>query len=173
MPTKPAFKPTDAHLDQGDVLANVPFAKWKDGKLSLGGGARGIVTSNGCACEDYERAIAAGRSQAAAKIMVQVAPLRPVATMPEHRIDEIQLGKHLDFFYLYGEPGVLPDHFVDLSREQPVPAALLSACAKIARVADWQWHGLLIHLAVSRFHQVPASLFRVDVLEQGSGTDAA
>jgi len=53
------------------------------------------VTSNGCACEDYERAVAAGRSQAAAKIMVQVAPLRPVATLPDHRIDEIQLGKHL------------------------------------------------------------------------------
>jgi hypothetical protein len=167
VPDQPSFRPHDEHLDQGDILSNVPFVKWKDGTVTLGGGARGIITSDGCACEDYERAIAAGRTQAAAKIMLRVAPLRPVKGLPDNRAEEIRTGKHLDYFYVHGVPPILPDHFVDLSREQPVPAETLVGCPKIARLADWQWRGLLVHFAVSRFHQPPEELFRPDLLEEG------
>jgi hypothetical protein len=54
----PAFRPHDEHLDEGDILADVPFGRWEEGKLVQGTPGRGIITSHGCACEDYERAIA-------------------------------------------------------------------------------------------------------------------
>jgi hypothetical protein len=161
------FQPHDDHLlDEGDILSEVPFIKWEDGEATVGGGARGLVTSNGCACEDYDRALAAGRGQAAAKVMIQVAPLRPAASYPSHRLDEIASGQQLDFFLVHGKAGVLPDHVVDLTREQPVPASVLAGCPKIARLAAWQWKALLIHIAVSRFHQKPEDLFRADLLEE-------
>jgi hypothetical protein len=125
-----------------------------------------VITSHGCACEDYERELAAGRTQAASKVMLQVAPLRAITGMPQHRVDEIKSGRQLDYFYVYGEQNRLPDHLVDLALEQPVPASLMSRCTKIARLAPWQWRHLLVHIAVSRFHQTPEELFLPKVFER-------
>jgi hypothetical protein len=47
-----------------------------------------------------------------------------------------------------GESGKLPDHMLDFSYEQPVPASVLEGCKKIARLADWQWKRLLVHQTV-------------------------
>jgi hypothetical protein len=73
----PVFRPHDEHLDEGDILAGVPFGKWTDGTLGEGTPGRGIITSHGCACEDHERAVDLGRTQAARKVMLHVAPLQP------------------------------------------------------------------------------------------------
>lgn len=164
----PPFQPHNERLDQGDVLTDVRLVKWTDGEVALAGGVRVVVTSNGCTCEDYERVVAAGQTQKAAKMMVQVAPLRPATNFPQGRLEEIRSGKHLDFFYVYGKATVLPDHVVDVTREQPVPAHVLAKCAKVARLAEWQWQALLIHLTVSRFHQEPADLFRDELLGASS-----
>jgi len=172
VPEEPAFVPTDDHLDQGDIFSDVPLARWKDQVFVQGSSGRAVITSHGCACEDYERALAAGRTQAAAKVMLHVAPLRAITNMPEHRLEEIKAGQQLDYFYIYGERNTLNDHLVDLSLEQPVPASVLSACTKIARLAPWQWRHLLVHIAVSRFHESPETLFRPELLESG-GSHAA
>lgn len=161
----PAFQSHDEHLDQGDIFSDVPLGRWKDGHLVQGPGVRAVITSHGCACEDYERALAAGRTQAAAKILLQVAPLRPTRGVPEHRLDEIRSGRQLDYFYVYGQGNKLPDQILDFAHEQPVPASVLMTCIKIARLASWQWQRLLVHLAVSRFHQAPESLFQPELLE--------
>jgi hypothetical protein len=171
-----AFKPhDDGLLDQGDILADVPFVRWTEGDPEEGTPRRGIitsngegiVTSNGCTCEDYERAIDAGRSSAAARVYVQVAPLRPAKDFNATKQQEIREGRHLDRFFVEGESTVLTDQIADLTLEQPFPASLLSQCEKIARVADWQWNALLIHLAVSRFHIKPERLFREELLTGG------
>lgn len=173
MPRDDAFKPRDEHLDQGDILANVPFVKWVDGGIELGGGSRGIITSHGCSCEDYERAIARGQTQAARKTMLQVAPLVAIERVPEHRRAEIETGQYFDRFYVYGEGSLLGDQMLDFTREQPIPAGVLAGCEKVARISDWQWQRLLIHLAVSRFHQAPETLFRIDLLTAEGEPDAA
>ena len=165
----PAFCPHDEHLDQGDIFSSVPLGKWEDGKLIQGPGVRAVITSHGCACEDYERALEAGRTQAAAKIMLQVAPLRTIKGVPANRLEEIATGKHLDYFYVFGEANKLPDHLLDFTQEQPVPASVLTKCTKIARLSAWQWRRLLVHLAVSRFHQQPEKLFLPELLEQEAG----
>lgn len=172
MPRPDAFQPHDEHLDQGDILANVPFVRWTDWSVATGGGSRGVITSNGCSCEDYERAIAQGREQASAKLMLQVAPLTPVEQFPPHRREEILSGRYLDRFYVYGDGSGLGDQVLDFAREQPVPARILAACPKIARIAEWQWQHLLIHLAVSRFHQTPEELFRAELLVTEGEPDA-
>jgi xanthine dehydrogenase iron-sulfur cluster and FAD-binding subunit A len=165
------FKPHDQHLEQGDIFSDVPLIKWKSGKLVQKPG-RAIITAHGCACEDYERAVDAGRTQAAEKLVLHVAPLRQTQGVPEHRLDEIRSGEQLDYFYIYGTPNKLTDQLLDLTYEQPVPAHVLEGCTKIARIADWQWRRLLVHQTVSRFHQKPETIFLANVLAQGGGVAA-
>ena len=100
--------------------------------------------------------------------MIQVAPLRPASQFSERQIDEIREGKQLDYFFVQGEATFLADQVADLTFEQPIPASVLSACTKSTRLADWQWQRLLIHVAVSRFHQQPETLFVEHVLAQAA-----
>jgi hypothetical protein len=158
-------------LDQGEILADVPFVRWEDGKPIFGAVRRGIITSHGCACEDYERAAKeAERSRKAGAVMIHVAPIAP-ATQYRDRQEAIARGEFLDYFFIFGEGSILKDHVLDLTREQAIPASVLAKCKKISRIADWQWKGLLVHIAVSRFHQQPEELFREELLE--SESDAA
>jgi hypothetical protein len=150
-------------LDQGDILENVPFHKWKDGELVLSAGW-GIVTSDGCDCEDYDRAVALGRNTD--RLTIHVTPLRDAGGFPHHRIDEIRSGGHLRYFYIVGDDDVVGDKIADLWNEQPIPASLLVKLRHRATVADWQWRRLLIHFAVTRFHQTPQELFREGLLEE-------
>jgi hypothetical protein len=152
------------------VLSDVPFVRWKEGKPRTGVTGLGIVTSDGCVCEAYERAVAAGRSSEADRVTLQVAPLK-AASVFRQKIEVIKSGAHLDLFFLHGEGSRLADQVVDLTREQGIPASVLAACTKCALVADWQWKRLLIHIAVSRFRQQPEALFREELLE--SQSDAA
>jgi hypothetical protein len=99
-------------------------------------------------------------------MLIRVAPIHSAAGTPEHRLDEIRQGQHLDYFYVHGDGVRLRDQIVNLAAEQPVPAGLLWGLTKIARLADWQWRALLVHLAVSRFHQEPETLFREEVLSR-------
>jgi hypothetical protein len=171
VPSDP-FKPHDVHLEQGDIFADVPLIKYKNGKLDQKR-TRAIITSDGCACEDYERMVAKGHTQAAAKLMLHVAPLRATKDVPEHRLEEIRSGEQLDYFYVYGETGTLTDQLLDFSYEQPVPASVLERCTKIARLADWQWKRLLVHQTVSRWHQKPETIFLAKVLAEGGGVAAS
>jgi hypothetical protein len=157
-------------LDQGMILADVPFVKWENGKAKLESPGRGIITSHGCACEDYERAAnAEGRSSQADRVMLQVAPLKPAKAFGD-KIETIKRGVQLDCFFVEGD-GSIADQVVDLTREQGIPASVLAECKKSGQIADWQWKALLVHIAVSRFHQTPEELFRVELLE--SRSDAA
>jgi len=170
VPSDP-YKPHDEHLDQGDIFSDVPLIKYKNGKLEQKP-MRAIITADGCACEDYERMLAKGHTQAAAKLMLHVAPLRATKDVPEHRLEEIRSGEQLDYFYVYGETGKLPDQMLDFSYEQPVPASVLDGCKKIARLADWQWKRLLVHQTVSRWHQKPEKIFLDAILAEGGGVAA-
>lgn len=170
MPSDP-YKPHDEHLDQGDIFSDVPLIKYRNGKLEQKP-MRAIITSDGCACEDYERMLAKGHTQAAAKLMLHVAPLRATKDVPEHRLEEIRSGEQLDYFYVYGQAGKLPDQMLDFSYEQPVPASVLEGCTKIARLADCQWKRLLVHQTVSRWHQKPEKIFLAAILVEGGGVAA-
>jgi hypothetical protein len=161
------FKPHDAELDRGDILANVPLVRWKEGTARQGSPGRGVITSNECTCEDYERAVQRG-SSAASRVLIQVAPLQSASRFPEDIQEEIKLGQRLDLFYVHGDGKALDDQVANLMREQPVPAEVLMRCTKIARLADWQWDALLVHIAVSRFHLKPEELFRPEILRGAS-----
>jgi hypothetical protein len=171
-PAKALQKLDDHLLDQGDVLANVPFVRWKDGKPTFGAKSLGIITSHGCACEDYERALdKPGRSSQADRVMLQVAPLKPAKAFGD-KVEVIRSGSQLDCFFVQGEGSVLADQVVDLTREQGIPASVLVPCKTVTRIADWQWRALLVHVAVSRFHQQPEKLFLDEVLEGRSANEA-
>ncbi|HUB35648.1 MAG TPA: hypothetical protein VL972_02390 [Solirubrobacteraceae bacterium] len=152
------------------ILADVPFVKWERGKAKLDSKGRGIITSHGCACEDYERAARRSeRSSQADRVMLQVAPLKPAKVFGE-KLELIRSGSHLDFFFVEGD-GSIADQVVDLTREQGLPASVLAECKRSGQIADWQWKALLVHVAVSRFHQTPEKLFLPELLE--SRSDAA
>jgi hypothetical protein len=117
-------------LDQGEILADVPFVRWEDDKPIFEALRRGIITSHGCACEDYERAAKeAARSRKAGAVMLHVAPIEP-ATQYRDRQEAIARGEFLDHFYISGEGTVLKSHVVDLTKEQAIPASVLSRCMR-------------------------------------------
>jgi hypothetical protein len=159
VPSARPFRDHDDRLDEGDVLANAPVLKWKNGEPKFTEG-RVIVTAHGCACEDYYRALEEGRTSAARRVMVMVAPVRNANDLDEDTRQAIQRGEYYDLFYVYGDGSRLHDQVVDLTREFNVPASLLIECQKIARLNDWQWRRLLIALTVSRWHQKPETIFR-------------
>lgn len=101
--------------------------------------------------------------------MLQVAPLKPAKAFGE-KIEVIKNGSQLDCYFIEGD-GSIADQVVDLTREQGIPASVLAECKRSGQVADWQWKGLLVHIAVSRFHQQPEDLFLKELLE--SRSDAA
>ena len=153
-------------LEHGLVLADVPFVRWKDGRPKIDSGGPGIITSEGCACEAYERALQEGRSSAAAKVMLQVAPIRP-ANDYRDKIETVKAGQVLGLFFVKGEGSRLGDCVVDFSHEQGIPASVLAGCKKSALISDWQWKRLLVHLTVSRWRQKAEDLFREDLIESG------
>lgn len=154
-------------LDQGDILSDVPLVKWKDGQATHGSPNRAIITSHGCVCEDFDRAVQDGKSSKAARIFIQVAPLRPARDFRD-KIDLIQEGKLLDLYFIEGDGSKLAHQVVDLKREQPIPARVLADCKKVARIADWQWNALLVHMTVARFRSAPADIFHPDLLKAGT-----
>ncbi len=156
------------HLfEHGLVLSDVPFVRWVAAKPAAGTPKPGIITSEGCACEVYERALAEGKTSAASKVMLQVAPLRKPGVYGD-KLDIIKGGHVLGLFFVKGEGSRLGDCVVDLTCEQSMPAWLLAYCTKSALIADWQWKRLLIHLTVSRWRQAPEEIFREDLLESAS-----
>jgi hypothetical protein len=161
------FTATDPEtLDEGDILANVPFAVWGDGAWRVKS-VRGIVTSHGCACEDYARAVAAGRSSQARKIRLHVAPIRAITGQPEDKLAQIRDGKVWRFFYVYGDGGqTLQDQVVDLDDEQAIPATVLWELPRVARLAPWQWRALLMHITVNRWGRSPEDIFGHDRAEE-------
>lgn len=146
----------------------MPFVRWRNGEGIEGTPSRGIITSHGCTCEDYERAIEAGKSSAASRVLLQVAPLQSASVFDETKQREIQNGERLDLFFVYGDGSKLKDQVADLTREQPIPAGVLTTCKKVARLADWQWNALLVHIAVSRFHVKPEKLFHPELLRESA-----
>jgi hypothetical protein len=157
------FQAVTPQLDEGDVLANIPFVKWKDGVPEITP-KRGIITSHGCACEDYERALAMGRTSAAAKILLRVAPCRTLeSNFPEDKLEAIRNGETWQYFYVEGDETFGPQ-ILDLDNEQPVPASILNDLDRVARLAPWQWKRLLMHMAVHRFHRQAEEIFRDELL---------
>jgi hypothetical protein len=151
-------------LEGGLVLAKIPFVKWENGEARIGADGPGIITSHGCACEDYERALQEGRTSAARRLMLMAAPLKQAKAFRD-KIETIKGGTALDYFFIKGENPWPADQVVDLTHEQAIPASVLADCKKVAQIADWQWKRLLIHIAISRFHQQPEELFREELLE--------
>ncbi len=165
----PPFKPHDDVLEQGDIIANVPIVRWKDGKVTGETPKLCVVTSNECTCEDYERAKEKG-SSALKRVWIHVAPLVNASTFPGEKQEELKRGQRYDKFYVYGD-NKFDDHVANIVQEQPVPAAVFEGLQKAARLADWQFKRLQIHCTVSRFHLKPEELFREDLLKgAGSGT---
>ncbi len=153
------------------MLGDVPFVKWENGKARTGTVGPGIITSHGCSCEDYERALREGRTSAARRLMLMAAPLKQAKAFRE-KIETIKTGTALDYFFIKGENPWPADQVVDLTHEQALPASVLADCRNVALIADWQWKALLVHIAISRFHQQPEELFREELLENRS-PDAA
>ena len=139
-------------------MANVPFAKWTDEGWKINP-RRGVITSQGCACEDYQRALDLGRTSQANKIILQVAPLTDTAGRPQDKLEKMRRGEVLRIFYIYGEAGTVQDQLVDLDGEQGIPAFVLAGLPKVARLGDWQWRGLLIHGTVNRWGRSAEEIF--------------
>jgi hypothetical protein len=150
-------------LDQGEVFSDVPLLKWKDGEPKIEKG-RALVTSHGCVCEVYERAVEQKKTSAAKKAYIQVVPLQPASTFRQ-KVGLIQNGEMRDYFFVEGDGPKLAHHVAVLTREQALPAAVLADCTRLAQVADWQWEALRLHITLTRFRMKPEEVFRDEFLK--------
>jgi hypothetical protein len=151
-------------LDQGEIFSGVPFIRWKDGKAKEDKG-RVIVSSHGCVCENYERALELGRSDTAKKAMVQVIPLQP-ATDFRQKFEMIRRGETYDLFFVEGDGNEFQHHVAVLTKEQPIPAEILvESCTRLVQVSDWQWEALRLHQTLARFRTDPEKIFRDELLK--------
>lgn len=156
------FRPRDGQISDGDILEAVPFLKWKDGEAKPVS-ARGIVTSHGCACEDYERALGAGKSSKARKVLLRVARMQPASNFPALVLDDIRDGQHTDLFFVDGDE-TTPDQVVDLTNEQPFPAELLVKLPFRTRISEAQWKRLQMQAMVERLHAKPEEFLKAEIV---------
>jgi hypothetical protein len=153
-------------IDQGYIFANVPFPAWGDGGWKPRP-ALGVVTSQECACEDYIRALEAGKGNKARKIDIQVAPLQSARQYPAEAVEKIEAGEYPERFFIYGGQS-LPDSVVLVDKETAIPAHLLATLTPVTVLAPWQWRRLVIHLTVSQWHELPEKILHPDLLRASS-----
>lgn len=156
------FRTHSDRLDQGDVVDEAPLITWKSG-ISSAVRRMALVTGHGCDCEKYDRALATGKETIAASLVIHVAPLVPAADFDSGQIKSVKEGKFLRYFFLEGG-GRVPDYFVDLHHEQPLPIEVVVECQRIATISEVRWQRIQIARTSARFHQVPENLFLSSVL---------
>jgi hypothetical protein len=138
----------DYELHHGDLLEEVPFfERWAFGEEQL---VRyrclGVVTSHGCVCERFLRKRDSGKAsdQELASYTLHVSPVDKIDDFDPGILGDIRKGRVHDLFALPSE-GKLPEFIVDLSQEQPIPAATVMELRRMASLSEDCMWALMLH----------------------------
>lgn len=112
--------------NQGDVFQDVPFAGFT---------MDGMILSHDCVCDKYLSPKRPLPQREAAKFVVTVAPVHPLARLTGQRPAAARDGAMPRYFYLADEAG-RGELVVDLYLEQPVRMAALMECARATSLSE-------------------------------------
>jgi hypothetical protein len=154
------YREPDEPLDQGDILAGVPFVAREVQQLDIKV-ALGVVTSHGCDNEGYFRAVE--REEAPRIVNTHPVHVAPIYTdlaylEADGKLNQIKSGAVRRYFYL-PEEDPLPEAVIDLFYEQPVPAVVLESLERRGSLSKDYWEYLLVHMWVRRSRMEPEDVF--------------
>lgn len=132
-------------LNQGDLIADVPFAGQHADDLSRVTTMLGLVTMHSCDCDKF---MVARRKGADAELLatwpITVAPVHPPELLTGGQAGDARAGRMPRYFPIPLE-GEMPEMVVDLWREQAVPARLLVTLERQATLSTDTLHKLYVH----------------------------
>ena len=169
--TAPGYRAHDYRIDQGDIFRDVPFLVRGPNDEIATKKLPGIVTSHGCYCERYDRALEAGKTTRAAKIQLYVCPITSARNLNANDQATVREGKNFQYHALPVIPGV-PEMFVDATLEQSIPARLLETLDRTASLTETEWIKLVVHQTTFRFRREAAAIFRPDLLDPSTAEGA-
>ena len=152
-------------LNQGDLLANVPFVGQDSRDLSKVTEMLGVVTSNSCDCDKFFRARELGiNEEIEATWPISVAPAHPPELLTGGQAGDARNGRMPRYFPV-PEEGDMTELVVDLWREQAVPALTLLTLERAACLSGEHLHRMYIHAWVLRTRIKPEKAFTEEILE--------
>lgn len=153
----PVYGPPEKELNQGDVVADVPFIgrRLRDTTSVV---LPGLITSNGCDLDKYwELREDLSRNQKLAW-PVTLAPLHGLEGLDHGAAGDARGNRHRRYFYIPAE-GQQPEMVADLWLQQPVPLALVQRLERRATLSDEWVARLWLHAFVTFTRRDPEDVF--------------
>lgn len=159
------YGPSQYDLNQGDLFLGVPFHLPRglnpddDPTFEV---HAGLLTSHGCDCERYDRAVEKGASQNVIdRLPLQVALVHDLAELDAGLAGDVREHRVSRYFYMPGDEEQ-PEQVADLWFEQPVPAVELVRLDRRATLSE-EWRlKLIVQIWRLRSHLEEEDVFKED-----------
>jgi hypothetical protein len=153
----PVYGPPEKDLNQGDLIAEVPFIsrRRRDCEAVV---LAGLVTTNSCDLDKYtELRDSLTRNQRLAW-PVTVAPLYGLEDLDRAAAGDVRAHRHRRYFYLPRE-APQPEMMADLWLQQPVPLSVITRLNRLATLSDEWLARLWLHAFITFSRRDPKDVF--------------
>lgn len=153
------YGPPEGGLNQGDVIAGVPFYSRQDhgqGTLVV---APGLVFSHSCDLDKYDEEKSKLDGNQRKRWPVQMLPLVSPATFDRATLGDVRAGRQRRFFLLPKE-GRHQELVADFWLAQPVPLLVVKSLNRVATLSDEYLAKLWTHAFVTMTRKKPSDVFQ-------------
>lgn len=151
-------KPEGA-LNQGDVIAGVPFFVRKDveGRELYDG--PGLVLSHSCDIDKFAEIKGTLSGNQRKRIPIQMLPLLSLSSVDATMLGDVRKGRHKRYFFIPRE-NQHQELVADFWLAQPIPIMVVQKLSRIATLSDEYLAKLWTHSFVSVSRKDPAQVFQ-------------
>jgi len=152
------YGPPDGPLNQGDVIAGVPFYIRQDHSRELVS-VPGLVYSHSCDIDKYDETKHSLTGNQKKRWPVQMIPLLSPKNVDAGALGDVKAGRHRRYFYL---PKESPHHelVADFWLAQPIPLLVVQGLQRVATLSDEHLAKLWTHSFVAVSRKDPARVFQ-------------
>lgn len=152
------YRSPEGDLNQGDVLANVPFyVRQEHGNTLVP--APGLVLSHSCDIDKFDEEKHKLAGNVRKRWPVQMIPLMSPAAMDQGALGDTKAGRHKRYFYIPKE-GHHQELVADFWLAQPVPLVVLKSLQRLATLSDDYLARLWTHSFVAISRKQPTEVFQ-------------
>lgn len=148
----------DGDLNQGDVLANVPFYGRQEHGNELVT-VPGLVLSHSCDIDKFDEVKHTLTGNQRKRWPVQMLPLMTPAALDKGALGDTKGGRHRRYFYIPKE-GHHQELVADFWLAQPVPLVVLKRLQRLATLSDEYLAKLWTHAFVAISRKEPTDVFQ-------------
>lgn len=154
----PVYGPPEKELNQGDLIAEVPFVKRRLHDVVLVPPLLGLITSNSCDIDKYEEQHDSLTRNQRLAFPLTLAPVYGLGQLDAGSAGDVRSHRHRRFFYLPAADGH-PECLADIWMQQPVSLELVRRLPRVATL-DREWLARLwLHLFVMFTRREPEDVF--------------